>query len=61
MLQLGISKPWPKAMRTLTGEDKADAAPLLEYYRPLLDWLKQQNKGQKPGWNVSADPLKTRP
>jgi peptidyl-dipeptidase A len=57
MLQLGISKPWPDAMRTLTGQDKADAGPLVEYYRPLLAWLKQQNEGQKPGWSVPSDPL----
>jgi peptidyl-dipeptidase A len=48
-------------MRVLTGQNKADAAPLVEYYRPLLAWLKQQNAGQKPGWIVSADPLKARP
>ena len=61
MLRLGISKPWPEAMRTLTGQDKADATPLVEYFRPLLAWLKQQNEGQKSGWSVSSNPLKTRP
>jgi peptidyl-dipeptidase A len=61
MLQLGSSKPWPEAMRTLTGQDKADAAPLIEYYRPLLAWLKQRNEGQKSGWSVPANPLQARP
>ena len=53
MLDLGLSKPWPEAMRTLTGQDKADAEPLIEYYRPLLTWLKQQNQGQKSGWTLN--------
>lgn len=56
MLSLGQSKPWPQAMQVLTGEDKADAGPMIEYFRPLLDWLKTQNSGQKLGWTVSSDP-----
>jgi hypothetical protein len=24
----------------------------------LLDWLKEQNKGEKEGWTLPADPLK---
>ena len=27
-------------------------------FQPLLTWLKEQNKGQKTGWTVEADPLK---
>ena len=61
VLELGMSKPWPMAMRTLTGQDKADARPLIEYYRPLLAWLKQQNEGQKAGWSISRDPLNAQP
>jgi peptidyl-dipeptidase A len=61
MLELGSSQPWPVAMRTLTGQDKADATPLIEYYRPLLAWLKQQNEEQKAGWNVPRDSLNAQP
>ena len=36
MLELGQSKPWPEAMRVMTGEDHADASALLEYFAPLM-------------------------
>jgi peptidyl-dipeptidase A len=45
----------------MTGEDKADASAMVEYFQPLLEWLKEQNKGQKLGWSVSGDPLKAVP
>lgn len=57
MLSLGQSKPWPEAMQVLTGEKKADARPMIEYFQPLIDWLKQQNAAQKLGWSVAANPL----
>ena len=50
MLRLGASKPWPEALEVLTGQRQLDASALLEYYRPLQAWLKQQNAGQKCGW-----------
>ena len=50
MLSLGASKPWPEAMKVISGEDKADASALLEYFAPLRTWLKEQNKGQTCGW-----------
>jgi peptidyl-dipeptidase A len=57
MLSLGQSKPWPDAMKVLTGEAKADAEPLIAYFQPLLDWLKTQNGDQKLGWTPSAQPM----
>ena len=50
MLELGQSKPWPEAMRVMTGQDKADASAMLEYFQPLLAWLKEQNRDGKVGW-----------
>ena len=58
MMELGRSKPWPEAMKAMTGTDKADASAIVEYFKPLMDWLKEQNKGQKEGWTLPADPLK---
>ena len=58
MLQLGRSKPWPEALKAMTGTDKADASAIVEYFQPLMDWLKEQNKGQQEGWTLPADPLK---
>ncbi len=60
MLELGQSKPWPEALKAMTGEDKADAGAMVEYFQPLLTWLKEQNKGEKLGWTLPADPLKAR-
>jgi peptidyl-dipeptidase A len=50
MLQLGQSKPWPEALAVLSGETKADASAMVEYFGPLRTWLKDQNKGEQCGW-----------
>jgi peptidyl-dipeptidase A len=50
MLELGQSKPWPEALAVLSGETKADASALVEYFAPLRAWLKEQNKGEQCGW-----------
>ena len=50
MLALGESKPWPEALAVLSGETKADASALVEYFAPLHKWLKEQNKGEQCGW-----------
>ena len=50
MLELGASKPWPEALYVLSGERKADASAMLEYFAPLRTWLKEQNKGEQCGW-----------
>jgi len=57
MLQMGQSKPWPEALKTLTGEDHMDAGAMLEYFAPLKKWLDEQNTkaGVKPGWTVPAN------
>jgi peptidyl-dipeptidase A len=50
MMEMGLSRPWPEAMEALTGQRKADATALLDYYAPLRVWLAKQNAGQKCGW-----------
>ncbi len=50
MLEMGQSRPWPEALKALTGEDHMDAGALLEYFAPLKQWLDEQNKGHKVGW-----------
>ncbi len=47
----GASKDWREVLREKTGEDLSARA-MLEYYQPLLDYLKKQNKGRK---NAIAD------
>lgn len=58
MLELGQSKPWQEALKQMTGESRADASAMVEYFQPVLDWLKEQNRNEKTGWTVSANPLK---
>ncbi len=60
MLELGASAPWQDALKQMTGETRIDASAMVEYFQPLLDWLKEQNKGAKIGWTVSANPLLAR-
>ncbi len=50
MLALGASKPWPVALKQLTGSEKIDAAAILEYFGPLHSWLKDQNKAKQCQW-----------
>jgi len=44
MLEMGTSKPWPEALKVVTGSDKMDATAMLEYFAPLKTWLDEQNK-----------------
>ena len=52
MLKLGSSKPWPDALEALSGTRKMSADALLEYFQPLMDWLKEENQknGVTIGW-----------
>jgi peptidyl-dipeptidase A len=44
MLAMGLSKPWPDALKAMTGEDKMDATAIIDYFAPLKTWLDEQNK-----------------
>ncbi|BFY98818.1 hypothetical protein BsWGS_01858 [Bradybaena similaris] len=50
MLSLGSSKPWTDAMYTLTNQTKMDAQPLMDYFKPLLEYLRKEN-GNDYGWD----------
>ena len=50
MLEMGMSKPWPEALKAFTGTPQMSAKPMLDYFAPLKKWLDEQNKGQKQGW-----------
>jgi peptidyl-dipeptidase A len=53
MLAMGSSRPWPEAMRAVTGQDRMDANAFREYFKPLEVWLIAKNKelGEPVGWN----------
>jgi len=52
---LGSSKPWPDALEVITGQRNMDAGPLLRYFAPIYDWLKEENKksGEYVGWETT--------
>lgn len=41
MMKQGSSQHWSKTLKILTGKDYISAKPLLQYYNPLYEWLKQ--------------------
>ena len=43
MLAMGLSKPWPEALKAMTGEEKMDATAIIDYFAPLKIWLDEQN------------------
>lgn len=55
MMKMGASRPWPEAMKTITGISRMDAGPFLRYFEPLYQWLKETNKNETIGWR-SGDP-----
>jgi peptidyl-dipeptidase A len=56
MLEMGRSRPWPEALKELTGEDKMDATAIIDYYAPLKAWLDEQNKQLAPEAVAAANP-----
>ena len=50
MLAMGASRPWPDALEAFTGSREISAEPMVEYFRPLLGWLREQNQGRRCGW-----------
>nr|QDC23064.1 angiotensin-converting enzyme isoform 1 [Cupiennius salei] len=57
-LSLGSSVHWSEAMKVITRgkTDKMDAQPMIEYFEPLMKWLKEENEGETLGWK-SIDPM----
>ncbi len=50
MLKLGASKPWADALAEISGERTMDATAIIDYYKPLMEWLDKQNQGETCGW-----------
>ena len=50
MLALGQSKPWQDAFEALTGDRALSGRSILNYYKPLQDWLEKENEGRSCGW-----------
>ena len=50
MLEPGASVPWQDTLEKLTGTREADASAIIEYFAPLMVYLKEQNEGRSCGW-----------
>ena len=51
MLEAGMSRPWPETLEKFTGTREMDASAMVEYFDPLMVYLKEQNEGQSCGWD----------
>ena len=50
MLEAGASEPWQDTLEKLTGTREMDATAIIDYFEPLMAWLKEQNEGRSCGW-----------
>ena len=50
MLSLGQSQQWQVALEALTGTRSLSGKSMLNYYKPLKDWLDVQNTDRTCGW-----------
>ena len=50
MLELGASQPWPDALEAFTGTREMSGRAMIAYFRPLMTWLTEQNRGRDCGW-----------
>jgi peptidyl-dipeptidase A len=50
MLETGQSAPWQETLEKLTGTREMDATAIIDYFEPLMGYLKEQNEGRSCGW-----------
>ena len=50
MMASGQSEPWQDALEKLTGTREMDATAIIDYFQPLMGYLKEQNEGRSCGW-----------
>ena len=54
MLKQGASRPWQETLEKLTGTRQMDGSALIEYFAPLMAYLKEKNEGHSCGWEGSG-------
>ena len=57
MLKAGSSKPWPEILMEMTNQSKMSAGPILEYFKPLENWLDEiiSQNNITVGWKSTID------
>lgn len=49
LMAKGGTEDWRQVLRETTGEDLSTRA-MMEYFKPLMEWLRKQNAGRPIGW-----------
>ncbi len=50
MMEMGASRPWPDALEAFTGTREMDGSAIIEYFKPLMSYLEEENEGRSCGW-----------
>jgi peptidyl-dipeptidase A len=50
LLQKGESQPWQDTLEEFAGTREMDATAIIDYFAPLMEYLKEQNQGRACGW-----------
>lgn len=61
-MEKGSSQPWQDVLQETIGEGHLDGTALREYFRPLEEWLRQENlrTNEFVGWTYDGDYCKHR-
>lgn len=50
ILRLGATRDWDAVLKESTGRGLT-ARPMVDYFAPLMEWLVEQNRGRRVGWD----------
>jgi peptidyl-dipeptidase A len=50
LLQKGESQPWQDTLEEFAGTREMDATAIIDYFAPLMEYLKEQNANRECGW-----------
>jgi peptidyl-dipeptidase A len=59
MLKLGSSKRWQEALEVITSTQSMDSISIVNYFQPLLEFLKEENKDEVCGW-IEEESMETK-
>lgn len=56
-MEKGSSDTWQNVLQDVLGESRLDASAIREYFRPLEEWLRNENlrTGEVLGWRYDGD------
>ena len=56
-MEKGASQPWQEVLQEVLGEGRLDGSALREYFKPLEEWLRQENLRNQEfvGWLYDGD------